>query len=227
VSRAARWATFDCYGTLVDWESGIGAELARLWPAAGREELLARYHEIEPRVQLQGSLPYREVLRQALVLLAESEGLELPRDEETALPDSLPRWPVFPEVPGALAELRRRGWRLVALSNTDGDLLAASVEAIGVPFDGEIVAGEIGSYKPAHGHWQAFAERFGPEPGRHVHVAASLFHDIAPANELGLTAVWINRLGETSDLPRAAELPDLAGLPDTLDGLVPVEAGSG
>jgi 2-haloacid dehalogenase len=219
-----RWATFDCYGTLVDWESGIGTELARLWPDEDAAALRDRYHEIEPRVQLEGSIAYRDVLRQALVLLAESEGLELREDEEAALADSLPRWPVFPEVPGALAELRERGWRLVPLSNTDADLLAASIEAIGVPFDGTVVAGEIGSYKPAHGHWIAFSERFGADPDRHVHVAASLFHDIAPADELGITAVWINRLAETSDLPRAAELPDLARLPDTLDALVPPDA---
>ena len=161
------------------------------------------------------------MLRQSLVLLAESEGLELAAEEEGALGDSLPSWPVFPEVPGALAELRERGWRLVPLSNTDADFLAASMAAIGVPFDGSIVAGEIGSYKPAHGHWKAFAERFHPEPGRHVHVAASLFHDIAPADELGLPAVWINRLEETSDLPRAAELTDLSDLPDTLDRILP------
>jgi 2-haloacid dehalogenase len=95
------------------------------------------------------------------------------------------------------------------------------MEAIGVPFDGAIVAGEIGSYKPAHGHWHVFAERFGPAPGRHVHVAASLFHDIAPAQELDIPAVWINRLDETSDLPREAELTDLSGLPDVLDSIVP------
>jgi 2-haloacid dehalogenase len=219
-----RWATFDCYGTLVDWESGIGTELARLWPDEDAAALRDRYHEIEPRVQLEGSIAYRDVLRQALVLLAESEGLELQEDEEAALADSLPRWPVFPEVPGALAELRERGWRLVPLSNTDADLLAASIEAISVPFDGTVVAGEIGSYKPAHGHWTVFSERFGADPDRHVHVAASLFHDIAPADELGITAVWINRLAETSDLPRAAELPDLARLPDTLDALVPARA---
>jgi 2-haloacid dehalogenase len=219
-----RWATFDCYGTLVDWESGIGNELARLWPDVDTATLRGRYHEIEPRVELEGSIAYRDVLRQALVLLAESEGLELPADEQTALADSLPRWPVFPEVPGALAELRARGWRLVPLSNTDADLLAASMEAIGVPFDGTVVAGEIGSYKPAHRHWVAFSERFGADPDRHVHVAASLFHDVAPADELGITAVWINRLDETSDLPRAAELPDLARLPDTLDALVPPDA---
>jgi 2-haloacid dehalogenase len=224
---ADRWATFDCYGTLVDWETGIGRELARLWPDADADALRERYHEIEPRVELEGSLAYRDVLRQALVLLAESEGLDLPAAEESALADSLPGWPVFPEVPGALAELRGRGWRLVPLSNTDADLLESSMQAIGVPFDGAVVAGEIGSYKPAHGHWEAFYQRFGAERSRHVHVAASLFHDIAPAQELGLTAVWINRLNETSDLPRAAELADLAPLPETLERLVPAAAASG
>ena len=222
-----RWATFDCYGTLVDWEGGIGAELARIWPDEDVDTLRERYHEIEPRVQLEGSLRYREVLRQALVLLAESEGLDLPPGEEAALGDSLPRWPVFPAVPGALAELRGRGWKLVPLSNTDPDFLDVSMQAIGVPFDGTVVAGEIGSYKPAHGHWKVFYERFGADPERHVHVAASLFHDIAPANELGITAVWINRLEETSDLPRAAELPDLERLPDTLESLLPGRDGSG
>jgi 2-haloacid dehalogenase len=216
-----RWATFDVYGTLVDWNGGVSAELERLWPSADVQELLERYHEIEPRVELEGSLPYREVLRQTLTLLAESEGLELRAEEEPVLVDSLPRWPVFPDVRQALAELRERGWRLVPLSNTDPDLLAASLQSIGVPFDGSVVAGEIGSYKPAHGHWRVFAERFRPEPGRHVHVAASLFHDIAPARELGLPAVWINRLDEVSDLPREAELTDLSGLPDTLDRIVP------
>jgi 2-haloacid dehalogenase len=196
-------------------------ELVRLWPDADTEQLLERYHEIEPRVELEGSLPYREVLKESLVLLAEHEGLALDEDEHYALPESLPSWSVFPEVPGALAELRARGWRLVALSNTDPELLAVSMEAIGVPFDGAIAAGEIGSYKPAHRHWQAFSERFDHDPERHVHVAASLFHDIAPARELGIPAVWINRLEETSDLPRAAELVDMSELPDTLDRIVP------
>jgi 2-haloacid dehalogenase len=201
--------------------------LARLWPDVDADVLRERYHEIEPRVQLEGSLAYRDVLRQALVLLAESEGLDLPPNEEGALAESLSGWPVFPEVPGALAELRRSGWRLVPLSNTDSDLLDSSMRAIGVPFDGAVVAGEIGSYKPAHGHWEAFYQRFGAERGRHVHVAASLFHDIAPAQELGLTSVWINRLGETSDLPRAAELTDLSQLPETLERLIPATATSG
>ena len=220
-----RWATFDCYGTLVDWETGIGNELGRLWPEQDVSVLRDRYHEIEPRVELEGSIAYRDVLRQALVLLAESEGLELAADEQTALADSLPRWPVFPEVPGALAELRARGWRLVPLSNTDADLLAASMEAIGVPFDGTVVAGEIGSYKPAHGHWIVFSERFGADPDRHVHVAASLFHDIAPGGRARRSPPCGSIASPRRATCRARpSSPISARLPDTLDALVPPDA---
>jgi 2-haloacid dehalogenase len=215
-----RWATFDCYGTLVDWESGIRGTLARLWPDADADELLARYHEVEPRVQLDGDLAYRAVLTQALRLVADSEGLDLRPEDEPALAESLPSWPAFPEVRGELEELRARGWRLGILSNTDPDLLAASLTQIGARVDATVTATEAGSYKPAHGHWLHFFEREGVDRDRHVHVAASAFHDIAPAAELAIRAVWINRLGETSDLPRAAELPTLMGLADTLDTLV-------
>ena len=216
-----RYATFDCYGTLIDWNGGIGGELGRLWPDADREALLERYHEIEPRVQLGGPIPYREVLAESLRLLAESEGLELPPGGEGALGESLPRWPAFAEVPGELAELRARGWKLVILTNSDPDFLAASIERIGVPFEDAITADRAGSYKPAHGHFDRFRAVHAPEPNRHVHVAASAFHDLGPAAELGIPAVWINRLDEASEHPRAAELPTLAGLADTLDRIVP------
>jgi 2-haloacid dehalogenase len=216
-----RWATFDCYGTLIDWEGGIGDALAGLWPDADRETLLARYHEIEPRVQLDSALPYREVMRQALSLLAGDEGLPLATADEYALAESLPAWRPFPEVPGALAELRGRGFSLAILSNTDPDLLDASLERIGVSVDERITAAEAGSYKPAPGHWERFFEATGADRDRHVHVGASLYHDIEPAEQLGLKAVWINRLREQSDLPRAAELKDLSRLPEVLDELVP------
>ena len=218
---ADRWATFDCYGTLIDWDGGIRSTLSRLWPEADADELLERYHEIEPRVQLEGSLTYREVLTQALRLLADAEGLELRPDDEAALADSLPEWPPFPEVPGELVELRRRGWRIGILSNTDPELLDASLARIGVEFDARVTAAEAGSYKPAPGHWVSFRERFGADPARHVHVAASAFHDLGPAAELGLPAVWINRVGDTSDHPREAELQSLIGLADTLDRIRP------
>jgi 2-haloacid dehalogenase len=217
----ALWATFDCYGTLIDWNGGIRATLAGLWPAADGDRLVARYHEIEPEVQREDpAATYREVLRRSLVRLAQAEGLPLATGDAGALGDSLPDWPAFPEVPEALAELRRRGWRLAILSNTDPDFLDASLRQLGVPADERVIASEIGSYKPAHGHWREFFERTGATAGEHVHVAASLFHDIAPAVELGLTSVWINRLGEAPVPAPTRELPDLRGLPDTLRELL-------
>ena len=217
-----RWATFDCYGTLVDWNAGIGAQLARLLGADDQEALLARYHEIEPRIQREHpGWTYRDVMAAVLAELATETGAELPAEERDALGRSLPEWPVFPDVPAALAEAHDRGWRLVALSNSDRDLIEASIHAIGVPFEGAIVASEIGSYKPAHGHWEAFYETTGADRERHVHVAQGHFHDIVPANELGIPSVWINRLGQRLEPPPTRELPDLTGLADVLDELIP------
>src|SRR5213079_2898018 len=109
-----------------------------------------------------------------------------------ALGRSLPDWPVFAEVPQQLADAHARGWQLVMLTNSDRDLIDASLEAIGVPFAGAIVASEVGSYKPAHGHWQTFYECTGADRERHVHVAQGHFHDIIPASELRIPSVWIN-----------------------------------
>jgi 2-haloacid dehalogenase len=217
-----RWATFDCYGTLIDWNGGIRAAFVKLWPEVDAGKLLRRYHAIEPLVQEGRSLAYREVGARTLRAIADVEDLRLAAGDAYALADSLPSWPPFEEVPQALRQLKDWGWRLAILSNTDPDLLSASREQIGVPIDLSITAAEAGSYKPAHGHWRRFFEMTSVDRARHVHVGASPFHDIAPANELGLKAVWINRLGESSDLPRAAELPDLSALPQTLDRLVPI-----
>jgi 2-haloacid dehalogenase len=218
---AARWATFDCYGTLVDWNAGIGAELARLL-SADSATLLERYHDVEPRIQREHpDWSYRDVMAAVLAQLASELDVDLPEEERDALGRSLPGWPVFDEVPAALADARERGWRLVALSNSDRDFIEASMRAIGVPFAGAIVASEIGSYKPAHGHWNAFYESTGADRDRHVHVAQSHFHDIVPANELGIPSVWINRLGERAEPRPTRELGDLEGLADVLDELVP------
>jgi 2-haloacid dehalogenase len=217
-----RWATLDCYGTLVDWNAGISAELDRLFGLSASGQLLARYHAIEPRIQSEHpGWRYRDVMAAVLAELAAEQGVELPQAEQDALGRSLPGWPVFPEVRAALAEARGRGWQLVALSNADRDLIDASLDAIAVPFERAIVASEVGSYKPAHGHWRAFYESTGADRSRHVHVAQSYFHDIVPARELGIPSVWINRLGERADHKPTRELPDLNGLAGVLDGLVP------
>jgi 2-haloacid dehalogenase len=215
---ATRWASFDCYGTLIDWNAGIRTELARILGEAAADRRLSRYHELEPRIQNENpKMPYRDVMAGVLAELAREEGIALSADEADALGRSLPSWPAFAEVPDELRAAQERGWQLAILSNTDRDLIEASMERIGVPFELAIVASEIGSYKPAPGHWEAFAERTAPDRGLHVHVAASLYHDIAPAAELGIPAIWINRLDEESDLLRAAVMPDLRGLADALD----------
>ena len=218
-----RWATFDCYGTLVDWNGGIRAELEELFGVRRADELLTRYHELEPKIQAaKPGSSYREVLTITLERLAAETGLTVPEGETSALARSLPSWPVFEDVRPGLTEARRRGWFLAILSNTDRDLIDDSIEALGVPFETSIVASEIGSYKPAHRHWEVFYEQTGADPARHVHVAQSVYHDIAPAAELGIPTIWINRQGESSDARPARTLTGLAGLADALDELVPV-----
>jgi 2-haloacid dehalogenase len=218
---ADRWATFDCYGTLVDWNGGIRHELARLFGEAEVARLLESYHRMEPQVQAQEpSLSYREVMARVLAELALEHGEALPEEERDALGRSLPDWPVFAEVPAALAEAHERGWKLAILSNTDRDFIEASMERIGGPFELAIVADEIDSYKPAHRHWEVFYERTGADRGRHVHVAQSHFHDIVPAGRLGIPSIWINRLGQRADPRPDRELEDLSGIADVLDELV-------
>jgi 2-haloacid dehalogenase len=206
-SSSDRWATFDCYGTLIDWNGGLRAAL-------GSDELLERYHELEPQVQAENpSAPYRDVMTEV--------SRRLGVDDEDALARSLPSWQPFPEVRASLEETRARGWKLAALSNTDRDFIEASLERIGVPFELAVVASEIGSYKPARAHWDRFFAQTGATTDHHVHVAQSHFHDVVPARALGLTTIWINRLGEHREPAPTRELPDLSRLPDTLDELVP------
>ena len=212
-----RWASFDCYGTLIDWDGGVRAELVRVFGDDRADDLLVAYHAVEPELQASGELSYRQVLTEAMLRLG------APAGTEHGLAESLPGWRAFPEAHDALGELRRGGWKLAILSNTDDDFIAASQVQIGVVFDEVVVAQEIGSYKPAHRHWEEFFRRTNAPREGHVHVGASLFHDIAPANELGLRSVWINRAGETStdEVRPTRELPDLVELPETLDDLVP------
>jgi 2-haloacid dehalogenase len=207
VSTTDRWASFDCYGTLIDWDGGLRNAL-------GSDDLLERYHELEPQVQAEDpTSSYRDVMTEVARRLGVGEPEFLAR--------SLPSWEPFPEVRAALEEARSRGWKLALLSNTDRDFIEASRERIGVPFELAIVASEIGSYKPARTHWDRFFAETGAATDHHVHVAQSHYHDVIPARALGLTTVWINRYGERAEPAPTRELPDLTALPDTLDELVP------
>jgi 2-haloacid dehalogenase len=218
-----RWATFDCYGTLIDWNAGIGSVLERLWGVERAPELLKLYHELEPEVEAERYRSYAEVMTLTLERIAQQVGYGIPEGESDLLTQSLPSWPPFPEVPDALRELRHRGWNLVILSNSDRALIIASEKRLGVPFDLMIVAEDVRSYKPAHAHWERFFELTTADQENHAHVAASLFHDIEPARELGLKSVWINRLDEQGGTKPDRELKDLSELADALDELVPAE----
>jgi 2-haloacid dehalogenase len=210
---AARWATFDCFGTLIDWRHGIRTSAELVFPGHG-DRLLEAYNRHESRVQAEHpTMRYRRVMAEALRRAAIDEGLE-PTDDDTAvLGDTIGYWPVFPDVRAALEELRADGRRLALLTNCDRDLIGLSQRRMGVPIDAVVTAEDVGCYKPAHRHFERFAEAYEVSHDRWVHVAQSHFHDMVPAADLGIPRVWINRTEESADASVAgAVLPDLTGL---------------
>jgi len=129
----------------------------------------------------------------------------------------IPYWPVFPDVAAALTELRESGWRLALLTNCDRDIIGETQRRLDVPIDAVVTAEDVGAYKPAHHHFNRFAESFGATRDNWVHVAQSYFHDMVPASELNIPRVWINRMAQADDPAIAdAVLPDLKGLVDTV-----------
>jgi 2-haloacid dehalogenase len=221
-----RWVTFDCFGTLVDWRHGIATGAELLFPGRGAD-LLAGYHQHEARVQQEfPGLRYRKVLAETLRRASVDADLALLDDDTTVLATGMPYWPVFPDTRAALTELRAAGWRLALLTNCDRDIIAQTQRRIGVPIDAIVTAEDVGSYKPAHGHFTRFAESFDVPRDRWVHVAQSWFHDMGPARELGIPRVWINRLAATDDPSIAdAVLPDLTDLVATVESVHAMVAG--
>ncbi len=225
LSEARPILTFDCYGTLVDWERGIAAAFAEIaaesGAAAPADRVLELYARIEPEVEAGEYRSYREVLGESARRIAAELGLTLPRGGERFLADSLPRWPPFPDTRRALERLAAGGWGLGILSNVDDRLLAATLDEIGVRFELLVTAERVRAYKPAHAHFHTARREIGERPW--THVAQSLFHDVAPARELGIPVLWINRQAEPrpADLPPEAELPDLAALAERLLGAGP------
>lgn len=214
------FVTFDCYGTLIDWESCIAGAFIRAAAADGvtltREAVIAAYEHVEPAVESERFRVYREVLQETAMRVAQALGWPLAQERATFLADSLPQWPAFADTNAALERMKAAGVRLGILSNTDDDLLAATRRHFTVDFDLVVTAQQIGSYKPAPAHWLTARERIGG--ARWLHAAQSNFHDVVPANALGIPTAWINRRAQTA-LPAGTpshEFADLTGLADFL-----------
>ncbi|NIR45972.1 MAG: HAD family hydrolase [Gemmatimonadetes bacterium] len=219
---APPWETvsFDCYGTLVDWETGIRDAFLRAAAADGVElddgSIIAAYHEIEPQVQSEEYRPYREVLAATALGVARRLGWPLEPERAGFLAESLPDWPVFPDTRPALERLKSR-FAIAILSNVDDDLLRGSISRIGVDFDWTITAERVRSYKPAPAHLRAALARAGGA-ARLLHAAQSYFHDIGPAVELGIPAVWVNRKAEGAP-QQGGPLHTVADLTELVDWL--------
>ena len=217
VFRRTRTITFDCYGTLIDWEAGLRRSLGEILGeivTARPMELFEAYVRTEAEVESGAYQSYREVLASVVERLARQFKVDLPPERANALAEMLPNWAPFADTKEALRRLERR-YRLGVLSNIDRELFARTARQFDVDFDFVVTAEDVQSYKPGLPHFRCLIEHHG---GREdvVHVAQSLFHDGAPARELGLPFVWINRYGEERDAstPMLGEFADLGSFAD-------------
>ena len=217
--RAARpydVITFDCYGTLIDWDRGILGAFERAIADSGARidprRALALYEEIEAEVEAEPYRRYREVLTESARRVARRLDWALPDAKADFLPASLPSWIPFPDTNASLERLFRAGYRLGILSNVDDDLLEGTRRHFTVPFDSIVTAQQVGSYKPADGHFVTARRRLGN--ARWLHAAQSHFHDVTPAHRHGVPTAWINRKrlvrGEPRPHRECATLTELA-----------------
>ena len=207
--------TFDCYGTLIDWERGIANAFRDAGLELDRDGVLRAYAEHEPAAEAPPFRPYRDVLGDTARRVARALGWDAA--DSSFLAESLPSWTPFPDTNAALARLRGAGYRLGILSNVDDDLLAATRRHLSVDFDLVITAQQVRSYKPGHAHFVAARSAIGGAPW--LHAAESNFHDIVPTNALGIENAWINRRGAlplAGGVPTLGEFRDLAALADAI-----------
>ena len=217
---SAHWLTFDCYGTLVDWETGMTEALRSVSPRW--DALLTAYHVHEPAVQKSNpDATYREIMAETLRRAAAATSVQLAPGDEDVLGRTLPSWPVFPDTNAALSVLHDQGYHLGVLSNVDRDHIEETYRQFAVSPDMTITSLEVGTYKPNLGHFRSFQEQSGVRVDRWIHVACSVFHDVEPAHELGVRTVYINRGQQRNGATTpTVSLPDLTGLPDAAASLL-------
>lgn len=220
--------TFDCYGTLIDWETGIlnaiRPVLLRHGVSLSDDETLELFGDLEAVAERPPYRTYRKVLATVVDGFGERLGFEATDDDRSALSESVGDWPAFPDTGEALQRLARH-YRLVIISNVDDELFARSNERLPVTFHDIVTAQQVGGYKPDLANFHFALRKIDTPVEKVLHVAQSLFHDIRPANSIGLTTVWINRRhdrpghGATppADATPAAEFPDLKSFADRVD----------
>lgn len=210
-----KWISFDCYGTLVDWRTGMSHSLNIVAPGAGAE-MLALHREIEGAIEIDRPYQsYRQVLAESVRQMAARVERPLAPGSEEILAATLPYWPLFPDTNEALTELKRQGWKLAILSNVDRDLIAGTLRGFDVLFDLVITAQDVRSYKPADAHARRFLELTGVKPRNWLYAAVNHQYDLVPGHALGAACVWINRDAETSGDTGFlfGHLPGMTGLP--------------
>jgi 2-haloacid dehalogenase len=190
--------TFDCYGTLINWEDGILRCLHHILAVHRKDTdtedaaILQLYGDFEAQAELVDYRSYREVLQSVVRQFGEELGFVATEQEARSLPESLPNWKPWPDTVAALRELQRR-FRLAIVSNVDDDLFAATQPQLGVEFDQVITAQQAGAYKPSLKIFELALSRINVPAHRVLHVGQSLYHDVLPAQSLGLATVWVNR----------------------------------
>jgi len=215
-----RWVTFDCYGTLVDWHAGFSSIL-KPFAAEKTAELERAYHHLEPQIEAERPhLLYKDVLTKALTLAARQTGVTLNESQARLLPHSWSLLPLFADVESGLAGLRAEGYKLGVLTNCDDELFEQTHQAFRKRFDLVITAERVHDYKPSLSHFRYFSRITGVEHAHWVHVATSWFHDLEPARQLGITAIWLDRDGTSErSLPAIQRVHSAAELPQILKNL--------
>ena len=211
--------SFDCYGTLIDWETGISSALRPILKShevsAEHHALLQSYGKAEAEIQAGSYRPYREVLKDVLSRIGDAFGFEPSRTELESFSTSVRNWPAFSDASEALLALATR-YRLIILSNIDDDQFRFSQQLLEVEFDHVFTAQQIGSYKPSRRNFDYLISHAGAPEHKILHVAQSLFHDIAPAKAMGISTVWVDRrqgLAGFGATPPAEAEPDVT-VPD-------------
>jgi 2-haloacid dehalogenase len=203
--------SFDCYGTLIDWERGILAAVKPLLSSKGVEledgEILRLYADLEAKAEGGDFLPYREILRTVAQGFGERFGFTPSRKEQNCIAESIREWEPFPDTVKALCELKKK-FRLAVISNTDEDLIAVTLRKLGVDFDWVITAERARSYKPSLNNFRLALKIMDLPPGRVLHAAQSVYHDIIPAKSLGMATALVLRRGHGAT-PLAKAEPDI------------------